>query len=178
LTDYKSWARGLKKAGYATNPKYPQLLIRIIEENDLYRYDAPVRDGKPISIPKDPVSNEVVVTLEQTPAIRISENRIKYMVSDSEYRVEDLAEKLEMGAWQIYKYNDLERGSMIEEGELIYLQPKRNKHRNVREHTVQKGETLRDISQQYGVKIRKILKHSDLPKSYVPKEGDRLRLRR
>ncbi|MFT5055014.1 MAG: flagellum-specific peptidoglycan hydrolase FlgJ, partial [Oceanospirillaceae bacterium] len=39
LTDYKGWARGLKKAGYATNPKYPALLIKIIEENDLAKYD-------------------------------------------------------------------------------------------------------------------------------------------
>lgn len=35
LDDYKGWARGLKKAGYATNPKYDKLLIRVIEENDL-----------------------------------------------------------------------------------------------------------------------------------------------
>ena len=40
ITDYKSWAKGLKKAGYATNPKYPQLLIGIIEANELYQYDS------------------------------------------------------------------------------------------------------------------------------------------
>ncbi len=39
IRDYKGWARGLKKAGYATNPKYPQLLIKIIEENHLYEFD-------------------------------------------------------------------------------------------------------------------------------------------
>ncbi len=38
-TDYKSWARGLKKAGYATNPDYANMLIRKIEENNLYYYD-------------------------------------------------------------------------------------------------------------------------------------------
>ena len=37
--DYKAWAYGLKKAGYATNPAYPQLLITIIEEYQLYKYD-------------------------------------------------------------------------------------------------------------------------------------------
>jgi len=37
--DYKGWALGLKKAGYATNPKYPQLLINLIEKYDLQRYD-------------------------------------------------------------------------------------------------------------------------------------------
>ena len=39
LTDYKSWARGLKKAGYATNPNYAKLLIKIIKENDLDQFD-------------------------------------------------------------------------------------------------------------------------------------------
>ena len=39
ITDYKAWAHGLKAAGYATNPKYAQLLIDIIEEYKLYRYD-------------------------------------------------------------------------------------------------------------------------------------------
>ena len=38
-TDYKAWAHGLKKAGYATNPKYAELLIKIIEDNEFYRFD-------------------------------------------------------------------------------------------------------------------------------------------
>ncbi|WP_421945543.1 glucosaminidase domain-containing protein [Pedobacter sp.] len=37
--DYKSWALGLKQAGYATNPKYPDLLINMIEKYQLYQYD-------------------------------------------------------------------------------------------------------------------------------------------
>lgn len=37
--DYEGWAKGLKKAGYATNPKYPQLLINVIEKHKLYKYD-------------------------------------------------------------------------------------------------------------------------------------------
>ena len=38
-TNYKAWAKGLKKAGYATNPKYPSLLIDLIEKYDLSRFD-------------------------------------------------------------------------------------------------------------------------------------------
>lgn len=38
--DYKGWARGLKEAGYATNPRYPELLIDLIERYELYKYDA------------------------------------------------------------------------------------------------------------------------------------------
>lgn len=39
--DYKNWARGLKQAGYATNPKYPELLINLIDRYQLYQYDQP-----------------------------------------------------------------------------------------------------------------------------------------
>jgi hypothetical protein len=39
LNDYKGWAYGLKKAGYATNPDYPNILIRLIEANKLYELD-------------------------------------------------------------------------------------------------------------------------------------------
>ncbi len=38
-TDYKGWARGLKKAGYATNPKYPELLINMVDKYNLQQYD-------------------------------------------------------------------------------------------------------------------------------------------
>ncbi len=39
IRDYKAWAIGLKRAGYATNPNYPQLLIDVIEKYELYEYD-------------------------------------------------------------------------------------------------------------------------------------------
>lgn len=50
IDDYKGWARGLKAAGYATDPTYAQKLIRIIEDHDLHQYDLEVIDamgGKP-----------------------------------------------------------------------------------------------------------------------------------
>ena len=37
--DYKNWAKGLKQAGYATNPKYPDMLINTIEKYNLHQYD-------------------------------------------------------------------------------------------------------------------------------------------
>ncbi|MEI6852765.1 MAG: glucosaminidase domain-containing protein, partial [Bacteroidota bacterium] len=41
ICDYKGWANGLKKAGYATEPMYAEMLIKIIEDNQLYNYDCP-----------------------------------------------------------------------------------------------------------------------------------------
>lgn len=182
VTDYKSWAKGLKKAGYATNPKYPELLIRLIEENNLHQYDRPGQTNSKANNrttgPSPSQTGEIVLNLSTTPQIELSDNRIKYFIADSDYNPEELAERLEMGAWQIYKYNDLKKGNLIEKGDRVYIQPKRNKSKTTEFHVVSEGETLREVSQKYGVKIKKILKYSALPPDYTPHEGDRLRLRR
>ncbi|HKK40300.1 MAG TPA: glucosaminidase domain-containing protein [Cryomorphaceae bacterium] len=179
VTDYKSWAKGLKKAGYATNPKYPDLLIRLIEENNLAQYDRPgAKRGKPpVKQRTTNGSNDaIVIEIQRGLEIQQSSNRIKYVIADGRYSPEALADRMQMGPWQIKKYNDLGDNEKIEEGQLVYLQPKRGKNRDHDTHTVKEGETLRGISQQYGVKIKKILKHSELPKDYRIKTGDELKL--
>jgi LysM repeat protein len=64
ITDYKGWARGLKQAGYATNPQYPQIIINIIEKYNLQQYDQsgyvqpqPVQQA---AVPVTPVQNNPV----------------------------------------------------------------------------------------------------------------------
>jgi len=182
ITNYKAWARGLKKAGYATNPKYPDLLIRLIEENNLAQYDKPAgkksRNANTAKKSKSSSSgsNEIVVNLNNSLRIQQSSNRIKYIIADKPYTVDELARKLQMGPWQIKKYNDIPAGEEIFEGQLIYLQPKRGKNRDYNYHVVKEGETLRMVSQRYGVKIKKILKYSELPANYKAKTGDKLKL--
>ena len=179
-TDYKSWARGLKKAGYATNPKYAQLLIRLIEENNLHQYDkAKPGKKKPSARPATPreEGDAIVVEISRGLEVLESENRIKYIVTNRPYTPKELADQMNLGGWQIRKYNDLDRGETIAEGERVYIQPKRNKSRHAKTHVVQEGETLRDISQQYGVKMKRILKRSNLPKNHEVRPGDTLRLR-
>lgn len=53
IADYKGWCRGLKKAGYATNPNYPSILIGIIEKYNLQQYDTPGQ-GPPETKKRDP----------------------------------------------------------------------------------------------------------------------------
>jgi LysM repeat protein len=50
LNDYKGWAYGLKQAGYATNPEYPNILIRLIENNKLYLFDNPSAKPEEVAI--------------------------------------------------------------------------------------------------------------------------------
>ena len=63
--DYKGWAYGLKAAGYATNPKYPELLIKLIEDNKLYLLD---KGETPEVAAVTPTPEPVVETPAEVPA--------------------------------------------------------------------------------------------------------------
>jgi|APSaa5957512535_1039671.scaffolds.fasta_scaffold00016_48 LysM repeat protein len=176
--DYKGWARGLKKAGYATNPKYPDLLIKIIEENDLAKYD---RSKKlPDQVPVEKVKPEPEMTTKPNAlavrTIKVSDNNIKYVIANTGDTPEAIADRHDMGRWQIIKYNDLNKNTRIVPGEIIYLQPKR---RNARKtyHTVQAGETVWHVSQRFGVKIKRLIKINDLTKDGTLNAGQKVKLR-
>lgn len=161
ITDYKSWARGLKKAGYATNKKYPELLIKIIEDNKLNVFDD-----------KD-------VEIEFTSEIRniyMHPNRIKYVKSENQDTYITIAKNLKMKLWQLQKYNDSKETNILAEGTIIFIQPKRKKGK-VKVHTYNKNESLISISQFYGVKLKSLKKRNDLILKKGLNNGDKLRLR-
>lgn len=178
ITDYIGWANGLKEAGYATNPKYPEILIRIIEENQLYLFDKQVIDGK--------VEEELIVHVDSLLEVAEKVDLLKYreewmkaqleplerggmdrqvyenygvkciiaMEGDNFYNVSS-----EFGIYhiQIYKYNDLGKDDALIPGEIVYLEPKKKKgSQDV--HMALEGEKLRDISQRYAVKLKSINK--------------------
>lgn len=171
ITDYKGWAKGLKKAGYATNPKYADLLIKIIEDNELYKYD---RYAKVPS--KKPSKNKTSKSLAASKYSRkiSSQNNIKYVVAKKGDSAFKIAKEFNLGLWQIHKYNDLNKSDVISEGEVIYLQPKRCKSKTKSYHIVEKGETMRDISQLYGVKLKKIYKRNRMIYGTQPNPGDKI----
>lgn len=183
ITDYKSWAKGLKKAGYATNPKYPQLLIGIIEKNELYQYDqmalnkvkkAKGQKSKPYA--KKKKAKKDVKASNSAYVVKTHANNIKYIDVESSSSIEELADELNMGAWQFYKYNDLEKGSKSFEGGVLFLQPKKGRAREDF-HTVEDGESMWEISQKYGIKLKKLYKRNALaPGEKVP-AGQQLYLR-
>lgn len=173
-TDYKGWCKGLKKAGYATNSKYANLLIRIIEENKLYQLDRlkkmPVRNYAE----QKPVVEKMKVSRRE---IKIHGNNIKYVIArhgDTYYKI---ARDFDMGLWQINKYNDLNKGDDLKAGDVIYLQPKRSRSR-IEYHFVKKGETMRDISQQYGVKLKALYKKNNMIAGTQPRAGQKLYLKK
>ncbi len=179
--DYKGWAKGLKDAGYATNPKYPELLIKIIEENSLHQYDLLTEVPKDFDTPI--VKGETKTTqskLESTAVASAGKillhNRIKYITVQPGDTYFSICKKHEMVLWQIYKYNDLNKDDALTPGQKIYLQPKRyNGYEEF--HIVKQGETMRDISQLHGIKLKTLYKKNNMVVGTQPKVGDKLNLK-
>ena len=166
ITDYKSWAQGLKKAGYATNSKYADILIKVIEENELFKYD------------KASFKNNVnSISISGKRKVYLHPNNIKYVWSKENESFLDIAKEFELGLWQLYKYNDISKDYTLKYGERVYIQPKRNKSKLTNTHSVEKDETLRSISQLYGIKIKKLKKRNKFIINSSLKIGQEIKLR-
>ncbi|MEZ5071931.1 MAG: glucosaminidase domain-containing protein, partial [Bacteroidales bacterium] len=117
--DYKGWARGLKKAGYATAPDYAGLLIKIIEENELDRYDGLVLAGGHPHWPKPgegPGANAYLAGRE----VRVN-NGIEYILAQPGDTPEGLRKELGLYKNEIVRYNEMSRGERLEAGQIVYL---------------------------------------------------------
>ena len=193
--NYRGWARGLKKAGYATDNQYDKLLIRIIEENGLFQYDNLKRAKRK---PKDkppgkedasfikPTSDNKKTNLEagvdktNNPGNRISKrNRIDYIIVSEGDTYESLEKEFGMMHRELFKYNDLQEDFRLKPGMLMYLQPKRNKaavDKNI--HIIEKGETMHGISQKYGIKLDQLYLLNRMKTGEKPVPGNQLWLRK
>ncbi len=163
ITDYKGWAKGLRKAGYATNPRYPELLINIIERYNLYIYDK--ADLKPLvaeqaDIPEKADKHEprTVKKLPEAKRTVKLRNEIRYILAQAGDTPESIAKKFDMRPWQIYRYNEFEEHIRLTEGQIVYLQPKRRRSLEHSEHVAKRDETIMDISQHYGIKSRHLFR--------------------
>lgn len=194
VTDYKSWAYGLKKAGYATDPKYPAKLVNIIEQYGLHRFDTePFPERKQAkevkkNLPPSPSVIEQVreLTPKQREEFRFSLARNMYSQNDVPFiyavagdTYASLAAAYNLFAREILKFNELEEDADLLPGTVVYLKPKKKAAaKGVDKYVVEEGETLREVSQRYGVKLSSILKMNGFEKGYVPREGDVIRLRK
>jgi len=200
VTDYKGWAHGLKQCGYATNPQYPQLLIRLIETHSLAQYDeiglgyikknklpersvgtSDLAEHKPEPQTKqkrkgwDPDSAEPV-NLSTGRSVQLSANRVKYVIARAGDSIESIAADLEMAPWQIRKYNDLNNGEALGAGALVYLQPKRSSGSEPT-YVVKEGDTMRGVSQLFGMRLNKLYKKNKIESGKEVSVGTTLRLR-
>lgn len=201
-TDYKGWAKGLKKAGYATNPKYPQLLIQIIEKNELYKYDEMVLKGKTTdrkekgkqkdkketnTVPKKEEPTHDIPRLANEESFEIDHpgrklhqnNKVDYIVVKKGDTFYSIAKEFNLALWQLYQYNDLKKGAVLQVRQVIYVQAKKNKaERKYSTHIMRTNETLQEVAQLYGVKLARLYKLNNLKKGETLKKGDVVNLRK
>lgn len=177
VTDYKGWARGLKKSGYATDPNYSTRLIDLIEKHELHRFDKAAEGGRVRSSRTDRKHvNEVdpFVTHDVH-----HNNGVKYINVKEGDTFASVSEEFDLRDWELPKYNDLQSDNhKITDFKYIYIERKRNKaHPDHEQHVVQDGETMFEISQIYGVKLKRLYRMNDMSEGKEPRPGDRIDLR-
>lgn len=188
IKDYKSWAYGLKKAGYATNPKYPELLIRIIEKYNLDQYDSGKTGKKRHQ--KDPGKTKVALVAEKVRADLVdagksesgrqlyTNNDVKLIIANEGDTYYTIANEFNIYSWQLFSYNDVDKKHSLGAGELVYLEKKQRKaDKKYRIHIVLQGESMQEVSQIYGIKLKRLYKMNNLPEGIQVKTGTQLKLR-
>ena len=202
VTDYESWAYGLKKAGYATDPAYPSKLIRLVEDYGLDRFDKPSRhDRKPadkaasadgmsdadVAVPQPPAELEapVPVSDRRGKAVSISltrqlysQNKVPFVYSAEGETYSEIAGRYNLFRKEILRYNDLAQDEVLMPGTVVYLQPKKSRAaKHVDKYVAEGGETVRDISQRYAVRLKNLLRLNGMDADCELLEGEMINLR-
>lgn len=187
ITDYEGWAKGLKAAGYATNPQYAQLLIDRINLYELTQYDQ-IALGLLKESEVEPVDPEVVEEYfelayapedksvfplaDMTPDGRFiyENNKVRFVFAKEGETPEKLAEAFGIKFKKFCEYNCLKHPEEVvfHSGDVVYLDKLRNRNWKAKPYTVQEGETLRDVALRFAVKPRSIQHMNGV------KEGERL----
>ncbi|GAB4138152.1 MAG: glucosaminidase domain-containing protein [Bacteroidia bacterium] len=176
ITDYKGWAKGLKECGYATDPKYADRLISIIERYKLYEFDKLEEMPPLVAQPRqDESKNKVTASVHRREVLL--NNNVKYVIVKPGDSFSKIAKELDMEVWQLYKYNELGKDAQLKAGQMLYIQPKRRKSKE-KEYIVKPGDTAYSISQQFGIKTKHLYRLNHLESGATLKAGQVLQLRK
>lgn len=202
VTDYKAWAYGLKKAGYATDPAYPRKLICLIEDYDLDMFDKPSgnagkADGSrdniavvsaKVDVPATPAELETPVPVSdrhgRTMHLSLtrqlySQNGVPFVYSVEGETYADIAEYYSLFLREILRYNDLPEDEPLVPGTVVYLQPKKSKAaRHVDKYVAEGDESLREIAQRYAVRLASLMKMNGIEEPRDLSEGEMILLRK
>lgn len=188
LTDYKGWAYGLQKAGYATAKTYAESLIRIIEENELYRYDRLDRKARE-ALPPTPMEAEFSTAFKPYPGHKLytaslgreirTTNGVAWITARDGDTYAALAKEFNLFRSEILRFNERSRNAVLQPGEVVYVEAKkRESARNLDKHVVEEGETMRDLAQRYAVKMKKLYQYNSMKPGTEPEPGTILNLRK
>ena len=183
IKDYKGWAWGLKIAGYATNPKYPEQLIKAIETYELFKFDDPdyagtFADSAGLSYDSLPSGKKTGKSEKsEVPQHVISTiNNLKLTLAIKGDTWSEISRVFEVPVKKLYRYNDLEKGAKLVPGQLVYLEKKRRKGAGSW-HIVKSGETMYTISQLNGIQLKRLYKLNDMNPGKPVHPGQKLLLR-
>ena len=165
ITDYKGWARGLKKAGYATNPRYAEQLIGIIELYELHKYDE--KDYLKW-LKKNPNPHQTYIA-----------NGLLYIVVRAGDSWKSISREFDISQKKLRKYNDLYKGYALQAGDILYLEQKNKRaDKDHIVHVLRAGESMYSISQKYGIRLKNLYKLNKMDEDDpTPETGTILRLR-
>jgi len=172
-TDYKAWAFGLKQAGYATNPKYPEKLIEKIEKYNLYQYDIGNTKTPPIA-GQEPPEHHILLTQKERENSFTFRNIPAYVIQPGD-NYGTIADEHNMMRWELRVYNDLGAREGLKPGTILYLKPKHRKGETPF-RTVKDGEGMYYISQDEGIKLKMLYKWNRMKKGEEPAPGAVLNL--
>lgn len=176
VRDYKGWAKGLKACGYATNPAYAESLIRIIETYRLYQYDSSTiqitsqQQGVAVVSPRD-------IFFTTHPVMQC--NRNYYIILQPGDDIATVAKMVGVSKRKLLKYNDLPKKAEPGAGAIIYLEKKRSKaDKSFKKypHVLQPGQSLYDVAQMYGIKLKSLYKLNRFAEDYMPQVGQTIRV--
>ncbi len=193
-TDYKDWAWGLKRAGYATNPKYPQILIKLIEDYNLNDYTLialgkksddsqdVAAAGKPAyyasSAETDDTGDDTGerklkahVTNYPQGQFKINNTKVVFVKKGTSFLT--VADAYNISLSRLFELNEMEQMDIADKDQLIYLQRKR-KTGNNEFHVVQAGETMYDIAQNEAMRLENLLSYNMLTIGQQPAIGEKL----
>jgi LysM repeat protein len=174
--DYKAWAVGLKQAGYATNPAYAELLIRIIEENMLYELDKDL----PVVVVKSPAKiereQEQVIDIDNYSFIlgrqQYRRNGSRFVLARDQDSFEAIAVDMNIKPKRLQQYNDLTRNIALKAGDVVYIESKQNSTvEGLPLHVAEEGETMWGISQRYGITLKSLHRHNNMKSGQEPVAG-------
>ena len=165
ITDYKGWANGLKKCGYATDKAYASKLIGIIELYNLNLYD------------KEALNKREKKSFVEKKHTLYKSWELLYIEAYEGDTFEAIGNEFGIKARKLAKYNDLPKDAILKNGMVIYLEEK-NKYskRGYKYHIIKEGESLHSIAQKYGMKLSSIYSLNNMNWNYTPKVGDKLKL--
>ncbi len=176
INDYRGWAHGLKRCGYATDPLYAEKLINMIETYGLDKYvgETPVKEEEKPDRPK----KRGRPLLRHPTKRRHNLNYIMAVLGDT---YQDIADEYNMKLDKLLDYNDLSKNSQQPEvGDIIYVNRKHSEAQGLHEQyrVTNDGETLWHVSQMFGIRLKDLAKINNLPPEAVLHKGDLIRLKK